>query len=509
MQNAHQTSITDSPALPLTYMSTGKSNGLSESLESLEDGRDIAILSVTENDNGLGVYGSSSIGSFMTTVRQAVDRNFGSGRKADLRGSQARISNEPETTPMLGSGVTTDAFLLPQRSRANALIKIYWDRWWPISPIVAQQSLMKQYENLWSGEQNPGDESEFLCVLNAIWALSSLLEAPETVRDNTAAANAFFRRARELMVFWSPASLLKVQGFLLLAQYLQTTNDSHSCWMFVGYAVRTAESLGLHLPETTERMSPISQREEYRRVWLSCIYMDRVLAMVFGRPTVIKHNVATLSEILPLPLDGESLPTDGITELPTVDSPQVIDFSLHSHFLFNILSEILENFYDLHPRPKPTSSDEHKSYFGVGLDHNRSLYILEIDHKLSKWQRSLPIHLQYNQTAIDNCYHENISMRTRILVRQAVVLRQRYVFHFTSLGGGFGISCRSGLIPNVLVRVDTYILDCCLFAQFWPLSSLCMQIMVTGSPILAPCLLGASPINAPSFVVRLRRKQWI
>ena len=97
-------------------------------------------------------FGSSGIGSFMAIVRQAVHRSFGSFRRqADLSGNQARISNEPEITPILGSSVTNDAFLLPQRSRSDALIKIYWDRWWPISLIVARQSLMKHYDNLWSG----------------------------------------------------------------------------------------------------------------------------------------------------------------------------------------------------------------------------------------------------------------------------------------------------------------------------------------------------------------------
>ena len=385
------------------------------------------IGSVAEDENYLGQFGSSSTGSFITIVRRAVDRTMGFTRqKPDVvtLNPDAPNSSNAERWTKDESKQSGDAYLLPRRTRADSLMTIYWNQLYPLYPFVDQKDLTTRYNNLWNGQDTPGDESEFLCMLNTIFAVSTQIDATISAEERKSVAGAFFKRARDLLDLWRPGSVQMVQLFLLLAQYLQTTNEPHQCWMFVGYAVRTAESLGLNLPETTDRMSSIAQQEVCRRVWHSCIHMDRILAMTYGRPTMIKHLVAVHAP-RPLCLDDENFPSDKTAELPAVDTPQIMDFFIHSLDLFEILNEILEEFYDPRSRQKPSSTDEHAIYFAASLSHGRGLSILDMDQKLSNWEQSLSEHLRNYGAASEIYAQEQGPSRKVVLARQAVILRQR------------------------------------------------------------------------------------
>jgi hypothetical protein len=72
----------------------------------------------------------------------------------------------------------------------------------------------------------------------------------------------------------------------------------HQCWMVIGLAVRTAQSLGLHLPETSAQISSPRRQQMTRRFWYGCVLMDTTL-MTYGRPTMVKSHAAT---VVPLPL---------------------------------------------------------------------------------------------------------------------------------------------------------------------------------------------------------------
>jgi hypothetical protein len=48
--------------------------------------------------------------------------------------------------------------------------------------------------------------------------------------------------------------------------------------MIGGLATRFAESLELHLPETSANAPSVGQRESLRRVWHGCILLDRYVA---------------------------------------------------------------------------------------------------------------------------------------------------------------------------------------------------------------------------------------
>lgn len=69
------------------------------------------------------------------------------------------------------------------------------------------------------------------------------------------------------------------------------TNNQHKTWMTVGMAMRVAQSIGCHLPETLLAQSVDHDRQLKKRVWVSCVALDRYVkitlqtALLRGRNT--------------------------------------------------------------------------------------------------------------------------------------------------------------------------------------------------------------------------------
>ena len=82
---------------------------------------------------------------------------------------------------------------------------------------------------------------------------------------------------RHLLLFevLDSTSLSLVQMLCLTGVYLQSTQHANRCWNSVGLAIRVAQSLGLHLNEVGGRKIPQLEREMRRRVWHTCVVLDR------------------------------------------------------------------------------------------------------------------------------------------------------------------------------------------------------------------------------------------
>ena len=60
-------------------------------------------------------------------------------------------------------------------------------------------------------------------------------------------------------------SLQLIQVLLLSAEFLQSTDEPHQCWVAVGIAIRVAQSLGLRLNSTSEESQYSQQAVELLR----------------------------------------------------------------------------------------------------------------------------------------------------------------------------------------------------------------------------------------------------
>ena len=372
-----------------------------------------AVLDEPQNQ---GFFGGSSAGSFIKQVRKAIDNKVESPQGVEPSTS---ILDQIHLSLLLPEGKSSQNsnlnYVLPPRQVADSLMALYWKIVYPLYPYVDRLEIETAYQSLWTGHY---DESMFLCMLNIIFALSCQLSDTIKPEQREASAHVFFVRARETLDcnMWQAGSVQSVQAFLLLALYLQSTNDPHQCWIVVGLAIRTAQSLGLHLPETSEGVSSHRIRELLRKVWHGCVLMDRFLSMTYGRPAMVgKRSAAAVP--LPAAIDEQYLSGDhDRRESQPENQPSILDFFIESLGLYRILNEILLNVYAADPQAG-ASIDEWECFFPRRYEEERSFSFLDLDRALTLWKRRLPRHLT----------DLNFASNSEIHFRQAIVLRQRSV----------------------------------------------------------------------------------
>ncbi|EXJ80121.1 hypothetical protein A1O1_08263 [Capronia coronata CBS 617.96] len=356
-------------------------------------------------------FGGSSAGSFINQVRTAVRQklglsNPGPTERHTLSTGQCSLGKQQENIDII----------LPARSKADQLLGIYWDSVYPLYPFVDQQETLFKYRALWDGHQQTEGDRLFVCLLNVIFALSCQLNGAIEAERREASARVYFQRAKALLDLWSSGSFQCVQVHLLLTQFFQSTNEPQQCWMMVGVAVRTAQSLGLHLPETTKQVSSPRRRELMRKIWHGCILMDRVTSMTYGRPPMIS---ATLAAVVPrpLPIDEELLPQEEDQPAPDPTGPSILDFFVQTLELYEILFDVLVGFYSSSSGVDLSVDDIWARHLGPSAISSNSS-ILHVERRLIKWEAQLPPHLRLAETSPG-------VQSTSPFFRQAVILHQR------------------------------------------------------------------------------------
>jgi hypothetical protein len=224
-----------------------------------------------------GFFGSSSATSFMRSIKNAVDNKPDSPDIPDtaLTGNDRRPTLTPLRRRSKQSNISN--FILPQRKMADDLMDVYWDLVYPLFPFLDSERLRIEYAKIFSGETFAYDENMLMCIINGIFALTVQLSDFVPPEDREATAELFYTRAKDLLhlVWWHSGSIELIQGLLLMGQYLQSTDSAHQCWIVVGLAIRNAQSLGIHLPQTISRMPTYQEQEVFRRIWHGCVLMDR------------------------------------------------------------------------------------------------------------------------------------------------------------------------------------------------------------------------------------------
>jgi hypothetical protein len=238
---------------------------------------------IGEQFHGHGFFGSSSAGSFMTQIKSAIDAKVG---VASQRPSFSGTAKAPlfTTSPTTHPGSARNAsieYVLPPRKTADNLVGVYWELVYPLYPFLDRQSFEDAYQSVWSGSESTTDERIFMCTLNVVFALACQLSESIRPENREDSAKAYFKRAQELLQldFWDIGSTELIQCLLLMGQYLQSTSTPHQCWMVVGHAVRMAQGLGFHLPESSFELHSNREREFSRVIWHGCVLMDRCVIL--------------------------------------------------------------------------------------------------------------------------------------------------------------------------------------------------------------------------------------
>lgn len=202
-----------------------------------------------------------------------------------------------------------DPFEVPSQATANMLFQSYLESVHPSFPIIGKNTFISQYQAFQLSQDQSKINHNWLAILNLIFAIgakySHLIKA-EWRGDETDHL-VYFTRAR-LLGFDSDAilghaELQKVQIAGLMSFYLMASNHINRSWATSGIAIRHASTLGLNLRNDSKDVPETSKEIRYR-VWWALCSLERILAVMTGRPASLSETDCTAPP--PLPLEEDS-----------------------------------------------------------------------------------------------------------------------------------------------------------------------------------------------------------
>ncbi|KAF3395135.1 hypothetical protein DPV78_009209 [Talaromyces pinophilus] len=287
-----------------------------------------------------------------------------------------------------------DDFFLPRRRVADNHLNCFWEYVHPIYPIIYKTGFLRRYEKLWQPETHrvaelgiPDDRDPvYLATLSIMLAIGCQFSDFIEPARRPIIADQFYQQSKRLLPadFMDYTSLPSLQLLLVTGVYLLGTTHTGRCWNIVGLALRVAQGLGLQLDSVRPQSNCQLKRELRRRVWYSCVILDRVLAVSLGRQSMILPGS---SVPLPQMIDDEYLLDEGEGCQP----PQLRSFIegfVYSIRLFDILHDVLIACYS-------------PSIGGDVLDKQLST-VMRINSDLDRFLQDLPPHLSVEKRPEDS-----------------------------------------------------------------------------------------------------------
>ncbi|KAH8911231.1 hypothetical protein BR93DRAFT_989904 [Coniochaeta sp. PMI_546] len=341
---------------------------------------------------GGSYFGASSTPAFLDAVQAMTASGEGNHHSAKVRtrvrprvGENRRTTGTSTCKANPSSGIKS----LPPRWTADHLVDTYFSHVCITFTVLHEPTFRDEYERLWRpGSLQP--EPIRLCVSHAVFALGALFSDRLAAEESESLAETLFAQAKELCDLDSldEGSLVTVQALLLMGHYLHVKRVSR-CWHIFGLAIRTAQGLGLHLSDINNKYGLV-EREMRKRCWCGCLVMDAMLAMTFGRPTMILPEYYQNVE-LPEPVHDGQITVTGISRQQvaaevgdaSAKPPNVLLF-IQRVELCIILHSILRTLYEPVKRTGETTT-------------LRVREMAELDQQLSLWLAQLPATMQMKQ----------------------------------------------------------------------------------------------------------------
>lgn len=189
---------------------------------------------------------------------------------------------EPESLHSDASARTPHEVHLPPRAYADRLVGIYWQHVHPIESMLDRECFFRDYDALYGLSREAlhhPDHAVRLSIVFVVMAVAIQRQEATALQRRDEEANGYFQVAWRLLrpetILWKPGSLELVQCLMVINRYLHCTNNQHKTWMTAGMAVRVAQSIGCHVPETMSAKGLDKDRQLKKRVWVSCVALDR------------------------------------------------------------------------------------------------------------------------------------------------------------------------------------------------------------------------------------------
>ncbi|KAL1412211.1 hypothetical protein Q8F55_003222 [Vanrija albida] len=256
--------------------------------------------------------GLSSSATFMRAVRHLAAK----GNDELLLAYDANVHAPPlpsEGTP--GSAVTSaDDYQLPKWSAIRQYVDDFFRFFHRSLPLCHEPTIRAQLTGAVPFPTKPGS----ITLVNMIIALGAFSSSNNEDKN---VGYKYFLVAKNALQrdMFGKGTLPLVQGLALMSNYLQHGNRPEDGYMCLGWALRMAVALGLHIEPTSSKLTPL-EKEMRIRTWWSVISIESGVSVTFGRPHAF--SAATFASMpLPINCDDDDL-TVSHTQAPE-DMPYV------------------------------------------------------------------------------------------------------------------------------------------------------------------------------------------
>lgn len=347
--------------------------------------------------------------SLVARLRKVVsERTDSIKQEENLEDGQRHHAHIPFTNhaPSVHSRVVSDLGL-PSRDLSDHLVATYLSREYVNMPIFDLLDFRAAYEYLCNREGVDEETALFYGMLNIIFGLACLSIGNIDNLD----ASAFYSRGQEFINSSEDhhSSLAHVQAYILQSQYLNAIGNLQRAWATIGLAIRTAQSLGLHVRSGSQGMVSRKDRELARKLWHSCVIMERMTALQMG---ISPQPLDPLRVPLPTPLDNEYVDTIfGGQQSTETERPSIIEFFASCARLYDCIGDIMSVEHEFRLR----NCSPRKKLLSLDLQQ-----FLKVDSLLHSWHTALPSFLRLDAV--------NGPQADPIVARQRNILQIRYLY---------------------------------------------------------------------------------
>ena len=181
------------------------------------------------------------------------------------------------------------AFMVPETSLRNELLRCYVQYVHPFLPILELQDFLT------SIEKNESNDTLSLLLFQAVmFAGSGFIDMryllAQGYDSRKAARRSFFQRAKVLYDFdYEVNRLTVVQAVLLMTYYYEAPDDPKDVWHWLGIAISLARTIGINC-DTSESSMDLKTRKLWKRIWWGCYTRDRLVSLGMRRPMRINES---------------------------------------------------------------------------------------------------------------------------------------------------------------------------------------------------------------------------
>ncbi|ETS73250.1 hypothetical protein PFICI_14855 [Pestalotiopsis fici W106-1] len=208
---------------------------------------------------------------------------------------------------------------LPPPEELNSYLDCFFDRVWPLFPIVDRNVLQSDLDHLWdprmaqlgplSSRVSPSQVPS-LVIIYAIISIGADEMNTRTSETSTRYLAAAYSLYAHLV---ATPYIASVQALTLMALALRGQVKDGQAWHLIGQAVRIAHSIGLHKPAIRRNHdgsgNGVTGDENthpslFGRIWWSLYSLEKLTQLESGRPSIIDDRDEDQAPSTCLPMSG-------------------------------------------------------------------------------------------------------------------------------------------------------------------------------------------------------------